>query len=1184
MPLTPANPFLHHIRHLIGSDPAAALTDRQLLERFLANRDEMAVEVLVRRHGPLVFGVCRRVLRNTNAAEDVLQATFLVLVRKAGSLVDCKRLGGWLYRVAYRLALRARAQDLRRQHCEAQAARNRPDGEGLATAPSDLLVALEEELQKLPEKHRAPLVLCYLEGKTNEQAAQLLGCPRGSISARLAQARERLRSCLARRGHTVGSVAIAALLGGAAAEGAVPLPLLSNTVRAALWFAAEDARAASVVSSQAVALAQGACRVILVNKLRLAGAMLLAAAMLGTGATLLLNAAPQASPPAQAPGAPPPDARPAAAQRERLPRGAISRMGSRQLRHGDVASFAAYTPDGKALLTAGRDKTVRLWDLATGKEVRRFDWGQVQLDNDLQPARDQILQRFEKQFWDDTARSSQAALSADGKLVAASRGGVVHLWETATGRKLRDLDTKQQWLLQLAFSADGRSLLTLGRDQATAVWEVATGRCIERTDGKPSGSAGVTLPDLVGQKGIVSPGWQYLAWLHIGEGATNSFIRIRERATDKELFTITDAATAMTFSADEKTLIWFSLRGEIVITDVATRRELRRLRAPALNIATDIALSPDGECLAVSRADHVIDLWDLTYGGRWCRVSQACGIAHSGDAVKPAGDILGALVRPALAYSPDGKKLVSSFGGATIHQVSMETGKLISRPDNGPQAAVSTLGLSADGKALWTYGHGDPLRYWDWSKGTETSRCELLVNQTHFVFAADDCFAFADDTEVALGSAGAQETRRIKIGEVPPVALALSPDGAWLAIRSGAPPQVQVWDTKTLQKHYTLGPAGEDPTNNGKVVTETTGVVPPDLVFSADGRFLAGGGRARQLSLWDMATGATLWEAPVEAGQMIERFAFSPSGFCLAAIQGDSTVMLYEALTGAKRARLGEPGGKSRRVHLTGCFNVRWWWRRPDVPICLAFSPNGRYLAVAKDTPAIHLWDVLAGREVGQLQGHEGGVVSILFSRDGKRLFSGSTDTTALAWDLSRLIETQPAQIAKLPPPILDALWADLASKDAARAFDALCKLRASPEQAVPLLKGRLRPAAPPDAKRLARLLADLQSDRFERRRQAESELEALGELAEPALRKALNDDPPLDLRKRLERLLDELGGKMPPAEQMRDLRAVELLELIGSAEARQVLQTLGGGVPRARLTREAKSAVQRLTRLASTP
>src|SRR5262249_5733548 len=225
-----------------------------------------------------------------------------------------------------------------------------------------------------------------------------------------------------------------------------------------------------------------------------------------------------------------------------------------------------------------------------------------------------------------------------------------------------------------------------------------------------------------------------------------------------------------------------------------------------------------------------------------------------------------------------------------------------------------------------------------------------------------------------------------------------------------------------------------------------------------------------------------------------------------------------------------------------------------------------------------------AGRELGQLAGHEGGVVSLLFAPDGKHLFSGGTDTTVLTWDLTRLTPPEPARPAELPARALDGLWTDLAGKDAARALEAISKLSASPDQAFTLLKGRLRPATPPDPKRLARLLADLNSDRFELRRQAQSDLEGLGALAEPALRQALAGDPPLDLRQRLERLLDNLSGPVRSAGLVRDLRAVELLELLGGPEARQLLQALAGGAPEARLTREARSAVRRLAGQTVTP
>jgi RNA polymerase sigma factor (sigma-70 family) len=1179
------SPLLQHLRHLIGSVPAAAMTDSELLERFVSRRDETAVEVLVRRHGPLVFGVCRRVLHNLHSAEDAFQATFLILARKAPSLVRRERLGSWLYKIAYRLALRARANEVRRQQREARAARSRPDPASHATSPGDLIVALEVELQRLPARHRDPLVLCYLEGKTNQVAARVLRCPSGSMSARLAQARERLREGLARRRFVAPAAGIAGLLATAAAEAAVPPQLLVNTVRAAMWFASAEAGCAGAVSGQAAALARGVFRTMFLNKLKIATAAFLAAAMLGTGATMLLRAAPQAGPPAQAASPQPREERPARAEAPdaRLPDGAVARMGSTRLRHGDAVSFAAYTPDGKALVTAGRDRVVRLWDLATGQEVRRFAWDEGEPAGKREPSEDGAAQRRDQQFWDDTARSCQAALSADGKIVAASRGGVVCLWETASGKKFRQLQTGQKRLIQLAFAADGKSLLTLGPGQATAIWEVATGKCVRSSPGTSAPQYLAPLGQIEAHNALVSPGLKYLAFCGQEDNGSH-WIRVRDIATGKELprIKVSPGTLALTFSADDKTLAFGNPEAGIVVADATTGRELRRLKSGGRNdspnagdSALAITLSPDGKQLAVSWMSNTIELWDLA----------------SGKSMLPAGKVTGEqfeqhstnwwnlLVRPALAFSPDGKKLVCSLGGATVRQFRADTGAEISGPGAGHRAPVSALALSADGKSLCTYGPGDAVRCWDWVTGKGAGQREVSAGATHAAFAADGRFAFVAGHEVTLCGPDGKKAK-ISTGDSLPESVALSPDGAIVATRNALRPEVHLWDTTTLKEKFTLGQAVDGPAVGG-AVTETTGVLPPDLVFSPDGRWLAGAGSSRQLCLWDAAKGTLLWELPLQAGQAIERFAFSPSGRALATIRADHTVTLYEVVSGAERARLGEADPKHRRVYFTDgsrspLYSVQM---RRDAPVCLALSPDGRYLALAQGTPQIHLWDVRAGREVGLLAGHEGGVVSLLFAPDGKHLFSGGTDTTALTWDLTRLTTSKAAPVAELPARDMDALWTDLAGKDATRAFDAIRKLSASPDQAVTLLKDHLRPAKPADPKRLARLLGDLDSDHFEVRRRAQSDLEGLGELAEPALRKALAGDPSLEVRQRVERLLDNLSGQVPQAGQLRELRAVELLELTGSSEARQLLQALAEGAPEARLTREARSAIRRLTR-----
>jgi RNA polymerase sigma factor (sigma-70 family) len=212
-------------------------TDGQLLEQFVANRDEAAFADLVRRYGSLVLGVCRRVLGDTHQAEDAFQTTFLVLVRRANSLDGREPLGNWLYAVAYRTATKARMIAARRRARERQAM-------GLTSeaylvdeeAWDELRPILDEELSQLPRKYRAPLILCYLEGKTQQQAAQELGWPSGSMSRRMDRARQLLRARLEKRGvaHSVGMGFLFWLLSQKATATVVSPALVMATVKAAL--------------------------------------------------------------------------------------------------------------------------------------------------------------------------------------------------------------------------------------------------------------------------------------------------------------------------------------------------------------------------------------------------------------------------------------------------------------------------------------------------------------------------------------------------------------------------------------------------------------------------------------------------------------------------------------------------------------------------------------------------------------------------------------------------------------------------------------------------------------------------------------------------------------------------------------------------------------------------------------
>jgi RNA polymerase sigma factor (sigma-70 family) len=268
--------LLRCLRRLADAPAGGTLTDGQLLERFVAGRDEAAFELLVWRHGPMVLSVCRRLLPCEQDAEDAFQAAFFVLARKAASITRRGGVSGWLYRVAYRVALRARAGAARRARHE-QTGADLDTAEAPADAPrSDLRPVLDEEINRLPEKYRLAVVLCYLEGKTNQEAARHLGCPEGTVASRLARGRERLRRRLTRRGVTLSGVAVGAVL----SDKTVSAALVKTTAQAALAFAVPG----TTPTGTPAALAEGVLRTMRLTKLRSVVAALVVFGVLGAGA------------------------------------------------------------------------------------------------------------------------------------------------------------------------------------------------------------------------------------------------------------------------------------------------------------------------------------------------------------------------------------------------------------------------------------------------------------------------------------------------------------------------------------------------------------------------------------------------------------------------------------------------------------------------------------------------------------------------------------------------------------------------------------------------------------------------------------------------------------------------------------------------------------------------------------
>jgi RNA polymerase sigma-70 factor (ECF subfamily) len=290
---SPIGDLLQALNRAALRQDGAGLSDGELLEAFVARRDAAVFEALVRRHGPMVLGVCRRVLHNAHDAEDAFQATFLVLVRRAASVVPRELVGNFLYGVAYRTALEARRAAARRRARERQVSDMPHPRVEADESWRELLPLLDRELERLPPRYRAPVVLCHLEGQTRKEAAGHLGLPVGTLSGRLTTAMRLLAKRLRRHGLALSAGTLAAVLSPQAVA-ALPTSLVAATMQALPPLAAGQASAAGAVSAEVAALTTRVLKGMLLAKLKWATAVLLAVAAVGGGITAFAHRTPDA--------------------------------------------------------------------------------------------------------------------------------------------------------------------------------------------------------------------------------------------------------------------------------------------------------------------------------------------------------------------------------------------------------------------------------------------------------------------------------------------------------------------------------------------------------------------------------------------------------------------------------------------------------------------------------------------------------------------------------------------------------------------------------------------------------------------------------------------------------------------------------------------------------------------------
>jgi WD40 repeat protein len=812
-----------------------------------------------------------------------------------------------------------------------------------------------------------------------------------------------------------------------------------------------------------------------------------------------------------------------------LPDGAMMRIGSARLRHLGGINQLQFIESGD-LGTVGDDQVYSLWEVKTGAEKRRIPLAEEPLPSDQVGRAGQLL--FGKGGMLEVLRVGavpNGVLSPDGKILVASMPGMVRLLDARTGAVLTRLAFKDGKGGLPALAHDGkklaRFLYTDENQTELTVLEVPGGKLLHKL--RLAQGEQINLLAL-------SRDGKYLA------GAGGSYVNLWELTTGKRVrrYDTVEAATAISFSPRDHKLVSATNQG-VYFWDLASEEETGKFPLEEIS-SSALAFSPDGTTLATSGKDNTILLWDVAKGVQKAQLigqaSHVSALTFSADATRlAAGTVDGTvhlwdlvalreitplkhapIVRP-VAFLNSKTLLVKAGSEGVLQHLDLSTGKVVKNLFLPPVERTRGGGVVApNGKLLAFLDPDYAVQLWDTEKNKELHTVKIQASQLDF-----------------------------------------SPDGSYLTTL-GNDQHVRLWSTKTgkeIQSFETMGKAVERVFfGNARFARSDGG---HHVTVSADNRFVvvvnSDGSTA---TLWELETGKE--RGRFSAGKApLAQVLLSSDGRRMATVSTDDVVRVWDLLR-----------GHILHGFVCGEGDIR----------TVAFSASSPHMAVGTSTGVVILYDLVQGKENRRFFGHRAAVNKVLFVPGAAALISAGEDGMLITWDVHAPPPAPPVVLEPSPARLAE-LWQDLAHGDPSRAYKAAGELASHPVPAVKLLRERMKPAAAVSTERVQKLVDQLRVSRFADRDQATRELIQFDTQAVPALEKALKETISAEVTRRIASILEKVDQQKTTPENLRQARAVELLERLGTAEAQALLEALAGGAAHARLTEAAQGSLRRCGR-----